>query len=144
LHDFGHCLDVHGTAESREAPFLVRMVKLLNPKGEHHIIATRRHHGAGLMQGGGGAGAGVLDVDHRDTSEANRAQDHLPTDTLLAGDEPGSSVANVCRFDGTGLDTGIGHRRMHRLGTQCFQTHIHVLPEPGHANPGDDSVQSHT
>jgi hypothetical protein len=69
---------------------------------------------------------------------ACRAQDHLPPNTFLAGDETRHGVAHKGGVDHLLVDPGVRDRDLDRFAAQRLQARIHMLAEAGHAHAGHD------
>ncbi len=143
FHDPGEHFDVDGTAERGKALALVLVVELLHTEGENDVVGAGGNHGASLVQGRGGTGAGVFDIDHRDASDADAAQDDLAADALLAGDQTGGGVADEGCLQIVRLDAGVAHGRLHGFGAQSLQARVQVFAKLGHADPADHSFSAH-
>ena len=140
LDDARHRLHVDRARESAEGDLLVLVVELLDTECEYDVVVPRRNHGAGLVEGRRGAGTGVLDVHHRQSSQPHRAQDHLAANRLLAGNHARSGVADIGGLERARLQSGIGQRGLNRLGAERLEPPIHVLSECRHADTRDDCV----
>ena len=138
-----HRLDVHGSSEGREALALVHVVQLLDTDRQNHIVEAGRDHRRGLVHRRRRAGARVLDVDHRQLSQSQRAQHHLTAYRLLAGDQTGGGVAYPGRLQVSQLHAGVLHSLLDRSGPDGLQPLVQILSEAGHPHSGNRRVQTH-
>ena len=77
--------------------------------------------------------AGVFGIDHRNTTDAHFAQDHLPTDALLPSDEASHRIANRCRFKRTLIDIRGTESVLYRLTRQVLHAAVEMFGETRHA-----------
>ena len=102
LQPFDYCLqlfDVDRTHECAEDLGLVFEVHFLGATGENDVIKSGCHHGAGLVERRGGAGAGVLDVDHGHSTHSDTAQHDLSANALLTRQDACRSVRHPRRLN---------------------------------------------
>jgi len=136
-------VDVDGAREGREALRLVGIRELLHAEGEHDVEDPRGDHRRRLDQGRRAAGAGVLDVDDGDLSDADRVEDHLAADRFLPGDQPRGAVAHVGGLEVGELEARVGDGGAHGFRAQLFQPFVGVLHEAGHSDTRDGGVELH-
>jgi hypothetical protein len=134
---------VDGPAERLKGPRLVGVVELLHADRQHDVVKAGGHHGAGLVQRRGRTRARVLDVHHRDASDAHRAQHDLAADAFLPGDDAGGRVADPRGLEIGSLDPRVRERRRDGLAAERFQPLVEMSAEGRHADARHVCVELH-
>ncbi|GBQ46214.1 hypothetical protein AA0498_0235 [Acidomonas methanolica] len=119
------------------------MVELLHAEGEHDIVDAERHHRASLLERRGCRGAGILDVDHRDTSKTALTKDDLTCDADLARDQRRPSSPGPGRFYAVDRHAGLGYRLIYGFKRKVSQPSVEMLAEPSDANTSNDCILFH-
>jgi len=94
-----HDIEIGCALEGVERPIAVVDEHLLESHSQGDVDRTCSDGHDRLSEGGRGAGAGVLDVDHRYALYSHLAQDTLAADLLLALQHPGHRIGRVHRLD---------------------------------------------
>src|SRR6185312_12708683 len=98
---------------------------------------SRPHVYGRLMQCRSAGGAGIFDVDYRDTFKAHRAKRHLSGHYDLTLEDVLTSVAEVRGLHVTQLGSSVGQRRIHRLPSEVLDRCVGAYAESRHAHPDD-------
>jgi hypothetical protein len=139
----GRGLDIDRAADGRERADLVGVRHLLGRDGEHGILHTGRDSLPGQVERGRGRGTGVLDVEDREPGQAERPEEELTGQHLLAGDRSGDSIAEVTGLHIPHRLAGVLQRRGDSLSRKVFQGATRLLGKSRHADAGDVYVPHH-
>ncbi len=139
-HEGSHRREVVGLAEGRQALVAIGGVELLGAHGQGDLGETAGHLHEGQVQGGGRAGAGVLDVEERRAADAQGPERMLPLDPVLALDRPLGGVGVDDRLEIARPGARVGKGGRHRLAGQVGGRAFQVLSEAGHADTDDEHL----
>ena len=87
-------LKIGAATEHRKGLALILGMQFLDPAGQHHVVSAQSHQRAGLLERGGGRGAGILHVDDGDAADAEFAQGNLAGDAGLARNHASADVSD--------------------------------------------------
>ena len=136
-------LQIDAAAEHCKGLALILGMQFLDPAGQHHVVSAQSHQRAGLLERGGGRGAGILHVDDGDAADAEFAQGNLAGDAGLARNHASADVSDPSGLQIAAFQVAIAKGAQHRLAKQRFDAAVAVLAERGHGHASNVGVLPH-
>ena len=133
-------IHIHAGGIGGQGFHFVRVGDFLGTHRQRHVSHLRPNGGIGQVQGGGGAGAGIFHIGHRNGVDSHRTQHNLSANGMLVGEHAPEGVGKIGRLERRLVEAGIFQRQVCHLVGHIPDRAVRIFVESDHTESDDIDI----